>query len=187
MTLSILIVVSLFFSMSSVAQGVAIKTNMLGWAAGGTINAGVEVGLSRKVTLQAFGAINPWTYSNDKRARFWNVEPEIRLWFCQKFNGHFMGIHLLGGEYNIRNIDVPFKTLPNQIEGRHYEGYYYGAGITYGYQWMLSKHWNLEASIGAGYARSPYKLYGRCQKVLDRKTRNYVGPTKLAFSLMYCF
>jgi hypothetical protein len=185
--LPLLVMLYLIGVMPGATQNVAVKSNILGWAAGGTINAGIEAGTGRKVTLQAFGAINPWTYSGERRVRIWNVEPEIRYWFCQKFNGHFIGVHLLGGEYNIRNVDLPFKTLPHQIKGRHYEGWYIGAGITYGYQWVLSDHWNLEASVGVGYARSPYRLYGRCQRVLERDTRHYVGPTKLALSMMYCF
>jgi hypothetical protein len=186
--LSVILLTLVVGALSAKAQDAAIKTNVLGWAAGGTINAGVEVGLSRKVTLNVFGAVNPWDYANDKRVHLWNAEPEVRLWLCQKFQGHFFGLHLLGGEYNIRNVDVPFKTLPRQmVPGRHYEGWYVGGGITYGYQWMLSRHWNLEASIGVGYAYSPYWLYGRCDRILNHHHVNYVGLTKLAVSVMYCF
>jgi hypothetical protein len=135
--------------------------------------------------MQLFGALNPWTYSNEKRARFWNVEPEVRYWFCQKFNGSFIGIHALGGEYNIRNIDLPFNTLPDLADGQHYEGWYLGGGVTYGYQWILSKHWNLEASLGVGYAYSRYWKCQNCQPK-ERHNRNYVGPTKAALSIIYC-
>jgi hypothetical protein len=184
----IAVVTLLLYVIPAFGQNVAVKTNLLGWAAGGTINAGLEFATSQKVTFQVFGALNPWDFSDDKRAHVWSVEPEVRYWFCQKFNGHFVGFHLLGGEYNIRNIDVPFSTLPKQeIKGRHYEGWYVGAGLTYGYQWILSKHWNFEASIGIGYARSPYKLCGRCQKTLNDDVRHYVGPTKVATSLIYSF
>ncbi len=47
-------------------------------------------------------------------------------------------IHALGGEYNIKNIDMPFGILPKTLEGRHYEGWSVGGGLTYeGYQWLL--------------------------------------------------
>lgn len=49
------------------AQDVAIKTNGLYWLAGGTINGGVEVATSNRVTLQLSGSYNPWTYRNDKK------------------------------------------------------------------------------------------------------------------------
>lgn len=167
-------------------QTAAVKTNALSWATT-TLNVGAEAAVGRRQTVQLFGALNPWTFSGGKRARFWAVEPEWRYWPCETFNGHFFGVHALGGEYNIRNIDLPFGTLPKTEKGRHYEGWYVGAGLTYGYQWMLSRHWNIEASIGVGYAYSPYKLYGRCDRCLQRKHRNYVGPTKAALSILYIF
>lgn len=168
------------------AQDVTLKTNLLGWATT-SINAGVEVSAGTRHTAQVFFAINPWTYSGGKRLRYWAVEPEWRWWTCQKFGGSFFGVHALGGEYNVRNIDMPFGILPKTKDGRHYEGWYIGAGLTYGYQWLLSRHWNLEASVGVGYAYSPYKLYGRCDKCLEKDHRNYVGPTKAALSLVYTF
>ena len=71
-------------------------------------------------------------------------------------------------------MDLPFGILPKTEKGRHYEGWYVGGGLTYGYQWLLSEHLNLEGSIGLGYIYSPYKLYGRCDKCLDKDHRNYV-------------
>lgn len=182
------------------AQTAAVKTNLLGWAST-TLNVGAELGVGPKSTVQLFASLNPWEFG-DTRLRFWNIEPEYRYWFCEKFNGHFVGIHALGGEYNLKNVKVPLTNLPdlrNENKGRHIEGWYAGAGITYGYQWMLSHHWNLEASIGVGYAYSPYKYFGRCDRLLDKDgntlpngtkksgTCHYVGPTKLAVSIMYVF
>ena len=136
------------------AQEVALKTNLLGWAST-SANAGIEIGTGKKTTFQLFGTLNPWKFSGDKKMRFWNVMPEYRWYTCQKFGGHFFGIHALGGEYNIKNIDMPFGILPKTLEGRHYEGWYVGGGLTYGYQWLLNKHLNFEGSIGLGYAYSP--------------------------------
>lgn len=34
-----------------------------------------------------------------------------------------------------------------------YDGKIYGAGISYGYHWILKNRWSMEATIGAGYAR----------------------------------
>lgn len=182
------------------AQKAAVKTNIVGWATT-TPNIGIEFAPSRKSTIQLFGALNPWEFG-DTRFRFWSVMPEYRYWFCERFSGHFIGIHALGGQYNLRNVKVPLTNLPDltgENKGRHVEGWYVGGGITYGYQWMLSKHWNFEASIGVGYAYSPYKYYGRCDRLLDKDGNtlpegtkrtgvcHYIGPTKLAASIMYVF
>ena len=107
--------------------------------------------------------------------------------FIEFFGKHIGSDRIYIFEYNVKNVDLPFGILPKTEKGRHYEGWYVGGGLTYGYQWLLSEHLNLEGSIGLGYIYSPYKLYGRCDKCLDKDHRNYVGPTKAALSLIYAF
>ncbi len=119
------------FNGNDASAGGRSKTNLLGWAST-SANAGIEIGTGKKTTFQLFGTLNPWKFSGDKKMRFWNVMPEYRWYTCQKFGGHFFGIHALGGEYNIKNIDMPFGILPKTLEGRHYEGWYVGGGLTYG-------------------------------------------------------
>lgn len=109
------------------AQDVALKTNLLGWATT-SLNAGVEIGTAEKQTAQVFATLNPWTFSGEKRVRIWNIEPEYRWWTCQRFGGSFFGVHALVGEYNVKNVDLPFGTLAKTKRGRHYEGWYVGAG-----------------------------------------------------------
>lgn len=168
------------------AQTFALKTNLLGWATT-TLNVGAEAAVGEKSTVQLFGSLNPWQFKNEKRFRFWNIMPEYRHWFCQRFNGHFVGIHATGGEFNAKNIDMPFNLLEETTCNSHNEGWYIGGGVTYGYQWILSEHWNLEASLGVGYMFTKYKQYGSCEEDVIHHHRNYVGPTKFALSLMYCF
>lgn len=194
------------------AQTAAVKTNLLGWATT-TLNIGAELGVGQKSTVQIFGALNPWDFGDEKHFRIWNVEPEYRYWFCEKFNGHFIGVHALGGQYNAKNMNFPLKSLiigstvdpitgdpaseekgwpdltSEQNKGRHVEGWYAGAGITYGYQWMLSRHWNFEGSVGLGYDHIKYRQYPcvECGALKKRGRSNYFGPTKLALSLIYVF
>ena len=68
-------------------------------------------------------------------------------------------------------------------------GWYVGGGITYGYQWILGKHWNLEASVGFGYDYIQFKEYecGECGSFKRKDHTNYIGPTKLALSMLYLF
>lgn len=158
------------------AQNVALKTNALYWGAT-TPNASVEIGLSRKFTTDWQLAYNPWTFRDDRKMRFWLVQPELRYWFCESFEGHFVGIHLHGAQYY------------GGFSDKRYDGYLAGGGVTYGYNWILSSHWNLEALIGAGYARLWYKESPRipCSKCHEDKTKNYWGLTKLAVSVSYIF
>lgn len=175
------------FSLRLSAQEVAIKTNLL-YDATTTPNLALELGISQKQTIQLMYSWNPWKFSDTKQLRHWLLSPEYRWWFCHRFNGSFLGIHALGGEYNINGIKLPFGIKPS-FKNYRYEGWLVGGGITYGYQWLLGKHWNLEASVGVGYLRLNYKKFDceKCGEELDHKKRNYVGPTKAAVSLVYLF
>lgn len=68
-----------------------------------------------------------------------------------------------------------------------YDGNLYGAGISYGYQWIISKRWSMEATIGVGYARLEYDKYARGDggEKLGHNTSNYFGPTKVGLSFIY--
>lgn len=178
------------------AQDFALKTNLLGWATT-NLNIGAEIGTSHRTTVQVFGMLNPWDFGSNKHFRVWTLQPEFRYWLCERFNGWLFGVHMLGGEYNAKNYNFPLKglivgkdkwpDLTGDNSGRHSEGWYIGAGITAGYQWILSDHWNLEASIGVGYIYSPLKYYGRCDTCLEKQNLHYVGPTKAAVSFLYFF
>ncbi|MCD8317465.1 MAG: DUF3575 domain-containing protein [Paraprevotella sp.] len=164
------------FSPKSAAQEVALKTNSLYWLAT-TPNLGLEVALSRKTTLDLSAAYNPWTFRYDKKMRFWLAQPEIRYWFCGKFDRHFIGLHLHGAQFF------------GGFKDKRYDGYLAGGGFTYGYDKIISRHWNLEAAIGIGYARLWYKESPRipCIKCYENKHKDYFGPTKISLTLAYVF
>ena len=168
----------------SQAQTVGLKTNLLS-DAGLSPNLGLEFGLAPKWTLDLTGEVNFWDVDSH-RWRHWYVQPEARYWFCERFNGHFMGLHLLGGQYNVGGVKLPFGIYPS-VEDYRYEGYYYGAGLAYGYQWVLGKHWSFEASLGLGYVRAHYDRYDcpRCGEWKGKGDKNYLGVTKAAISLIY--
>ncbi len=173
---SVLVVLALGLHHPLRAQDISVKTNGLYWLTT-SLNAGVEIGISPKMTLELAAAYNPWTFKNDKKMRFWLAQPEARYWFCEKFEGHFVGVHLHGAQYF------------GGFKDKRYDGYLAGGGFTYGYQWILSPHWNLEAALGIGYARLWYKESPRipCLKCYENKHQNYFGPTKVAISFIYLF
>lgn len=158
------------------SQDIAVKTNGLYWLTT-TLNVGMEFALNNKTTLDLAGAYNPWTFKEDKKLHLWLIQPEAKYWFCEKFEGHFLGLHVHGGQYF------------GGFSDKRYDGYFAGGGFTYGYDWILSPHWNLEAAIGAGYARFWYKQSERipCLKDYEKKHKNYVGPTQVALSIVYIF
>lgn len=157
-------------------QDIALKTNGLYWLTT-TPNIAAEVGLSDKTTLELAAAYNPWTFKDNKKLRFLLLQPEVKYWLCQKYEGHFIGVHAHGAQF--------YSTLAHKRR----DGYLAGAGFSYGYDWILSPRLNLEAEIGVGYAHMWYKESDciPCIKSYERKQKNYVGPTKAALSLVYFF
>ncbi len=184
---SITVCLLLIFSMTLCAQKAAIKTNLL-YDATSTLNFGAEIGLANKWTLDVSGSLNPWKFKDDKKFRIWMLQPEARYWFCEKFNGHFVGAHVMGGQFNAGNIKLPFGILP-ELKDYRYEGWYAGAGLVYGYQWVVSRHWNFEAAIGIGYNYIDFDKYkcGKCSSREESGHTNYFGVTKVSVSAVYLF
>lgn len=177
---------------------VAVKTNLI-YDAMTTPNLGIEVGVAGKSTLNLVYGLNAWTFSSshdDRKAKHWVVMPEYRWWPCTRFNGHFFGIYAMGGEFNAANVDLPIPggffggdNLTRGVRDNRYQGGFAGLGITYGYQWAISRHWNLEAEIGVGYDRVWFDKYacGECGARLASGSTNYLGVTKLGLSVLYLF
>ena len=69
------------------------------------------------------------------------------------------------------------------------EGWAVGAGVVYGYSWVLNRHFNVEAALGIGYLYSKYEKYrcAKCGDKIGKYSHNYVGPTKAAINLIYYF
>lgn len=190
----------LFFvvAFSAHSQKVAVKSNLL-YDATATINLGFEFALGKSVTLDISGNYNPWQFGN-KEWKHWMVQPEIRFWTCEKFEGSFFGLHGHYAEYSFGGFGfLPLAGYVNgegfiggnshkeSLKNARYQGHLYGAGISYGYQWIIGKRWSLEATIGAGFAiadmeRWPLADCGTATK-LDKKV--YWGLTKVGLSLIY--
>lgn len=172
---------------------VAVKSNLL-YDAALSPNMGVEVAVAPKWSVELSGNLNAWTLSDGMRWKHWLVQPEVRYWLCDRFSGHFFGAHLLGGQYNVGGIrhlrgDILGMNLRRLADNR-YQGWFAGAGIAYGYTWILSRHWSVEAEIGIGYVYTRYDIYpcARCgSKIGENVSRNYFGPTKAALNLIYVF
>lgn len=177
---------------------IAIKTNLL-YDATTTPNLGIEFGIARKNTFQVFYGLNPWTFSSksgDRKAKHWLVMPELRWWPCARFNGHFFGVHLMGGQFNASNVDLPIPgfffagdDIAKDVRDSRCQGYYAGGGLTYGYQWILNRHWNVEAEIGIGYDHIWFDKYPcyQCGAKIASGESNYAGITKVGLSLLYIF
>lgn len=174
------------------AQDIAVKSNLLSDALLNP-NVGVEIGLAPRWTLDVTGQLNAWDLSHDRRWKHWALQPEARYWFCDRFGGHFVGLHAHGGQFNIGGFNGRlnlFGTDARKLADTRYQGWFVGAGVAYGYAWVIGRHWNLEGEIGLGYSYTRYDRF-RCagcgKKTETGRSHHYVGPTKAAINLVYLF
>ncbi len=180
-------------ALSASAQKVALKTNIVQDALLDP-NIGVEVGLAPKWTLDVTGQLNAWTIGDGHRWKHWLVQPEARYWFCERFAGHFLGFHALGGQYNFSRLGNKITNFLgsdlSKLTDQRYQGWGAGAGVAYGYAWPVHKHWNVEAEIGIGWIYTRFDSFPckDCGKKIDSdRAHNYVGPTKAALNIVYLF
>lgn len=190
----LVILISLLSICGISGQKVAIKNN-LAYDALRTPNLSLEVALSRKVTFDVQAGANFFFYTTDptsssyknKKWSHWLVQPEIRYWTCESFNGFFVGAHALGGMMNVSGVNIPFiKKHGVRMQDHRYEGHYWGGGLSVGYHWILSNRFSMEASVGWGAARITYDKYycTTCSEKIGEGHANYFGPTKAALSLI---
>ena len=178
------------------AQDVSLKHNLL-YDATLTPNLGLEVVVGQRSSLQLFYGLNPWNgYHGQKKLQHWSLMPEYRYWLqsnthhpsSNTLTGWFTGLHAVGGEFNVAGVKLPFGLF-KPLRTNHYEGTYWGGGVTLGHAWRLNDHWNLEAAIGLGCIWTKYKQYENveCGDLLADDTYLYIGPTKLALNIAYVF
>ena len=187
----VLLVFMLGIAVGAKGQNFAVKTNLLSDALL-NVNAGAEVGLAPRWSLDVSGEYNRWAV-NEHQWKHWLAQPELRYWFCDHFAGHFLGVHALGGQYNFGQFDTSLSFLGTDYsvfaDTRH-QGWYVGGGIAYGYAVILNRHLNLELELGFGYAYTRYDVFqceGCGRKIEEDRTHHYVGPTKAAINLVYEF
>ena len=190
------LLVFLCCSVEGFSQKVALKNN-LAYDALKTPNLSLELSIGRKWTLDTQVGMNFFFYTQDatsshyrtKKISHWLVQPELRYWTCDVFNGWFFGVHMHGGQTNVGGVNIPFvlQNGDGKMSKHRYEGYFLGGGLSAGYQWIISSRFNMEASLGVGYIHARYDKYKctTCGKKLGTGSSDYIGPTKAAISIIY--
>ena len=165
----------------------ALKTNML-YDLLLAPNIEVEMPLGRNARWSIMAEYtNPW-WRWKKLDYSYEIQEgglELRHWFssgCAEgrpcLSGHFWGIYAATLKYDLENDQTGDQ------------GELFSAGLTFGYSWPLSAHWNLELSASAGAAfgeRRHYRAEFDSTHLIYKYTKNmfYVGPTKLKVSIVY--
>ncbi len=176
---------------TATAQQVALKTNVL-YDATATINLGAEVRVAPRWSVDVSGNLNAWNLGGARHWKHWLVQPEARYWLCEATTGHFFALHGLGGKYNIGHIGFArdiFGWNLRDLRDHRYQGWFVGAGLGYGYSWLLNPHWSIEGEVAVGWIRTSYDIFEceGCGKRVGHNRKDVFAPTKLAINLIYVF
>ncbi|MDR0795442.1 MAG: DUF3575 domain-containing protein [Tannerella sp.] len=186
------------------SQNFGIKSNLL-YDATSTINLGIEYALSDKLTLDVSVNINPWAFPQrkvdtsgslleqyDAILKHWILQPELRWWKCEKFNGHFFGAYATGGQFNVGGLSfLPEGWGKRGLQINRFEGWLAGTGLSYGYHYILSDRFSLEFSLGLGYTFLKYNKFNNyassepTTKDRMKYRMHYFGPTKAGISVVF--
>lgn len=155
-------------------------------------NIGVEFYLGKNITVGA-----NWTYGwwdRDHLHRYWRAyggELNARYWFGsaaheKPLTGHHIGVY---GAAFIYDFEFGGKGQMGGEPGRPlwYNSSYMG-GVEYGYSLPISRHFNIDFTIGVGYLGGKYFEYYPIDDHYvwhQTKRRNWVGPTKAEVSLVW--
>lgn len=143
------------------AQRMAIKTNTLEWLAASP-NLGVEFPLNDWMTAEISASANPWKITDKLFYRHGRVQAEAKYWLRNLLARHYIGIT---GFYSMFDVG---------INRRAYYGDAAAAGVTYGYNWILSRRWNLEVSGGGVWHATGWCATNREALMVNRMNRD--GP-----------
>ena len=112
-----------------------------------------------------------------------------------RFHGHFIGINANYTQFNISGMPMPnlFVNLctnapsPESFCDARIAGWAVGAGLTYGYQFLISPRWNLELTAGLGWWYTEYDRFEsrKCGMFEQAVYKHALGPTSLGVSFIY--
>ena len=118
------------------AQYTAVRVNALGLATG-TVNAGVDVAVSEKWSVEASAYWNPIS-TESLRTKVLGAVVGVRRWCFEPHVGFFWGVHSALAQYRVGN------------RNKRYNGWTVGVGASAGYSWMLHRRWNFSLEGGLG-------------------------------------
>ncbi len=165
----------------------ALKVDLLYGAVTLTPNIGFEVGLGTRSSIELNWGWNQLnhegTRNNNKKLNHGLARIEYRWWFCEPYNGHFVGGNIFGTKYNVGGYNIP-TLFERELR---YEGWAAGVGLTYGYHLSLARRWGIDFHVGVGVARYHHTRFEcvRCGNVIDRPKGYWFGPTRAGIDLVF--
>lgn len=181
----ILVLVLLGVAARVSSQDFSLSTNVLDYARLGTLNMNASLGFARHFSAEAGLRYNPFTFkgregvADTMQARQRTVAAGVRYWPWHIHSGWWLAGKAQYQEFNMGGI----------TEAATREGDRYGAGLTGGYTYMVSPHFNMEFGIGLWGGHEVFTVYQcpTCGKVVDSGQKAFLLPNDALLGLVYVF
>lgn len=170
------------FARPAEAQQVSVGTNLIQIVNFGTVNLEAHVGLSQHISLGVGGRYNRWDYHRLEEDHLLNRKRTawlgVRYWPWNVYSGWYFGAKAQYQEYN-RNLLMDYKS----------QGDEFGAGLQFGYAWMLNEHWNFELGAGLWGGIDIYANYTKAEmgRFIDSGRKYFILPDDLHVGIYYIF
>lgn len=185
------------------AQTLALRNNLL-YDATLTPNIGAELRIDSAWTAGVNIGLNAWDIdkSKNKKWRHFLIAPNIRRYFGHKSDKpassslwgipadasrhiSYLELDAIFSHFNIGNTKIPFG-LYKSIQDRRLQGDLFALGGKYGYSWILSRDWRLEAEAGIAIGYAWFKEYDcdHCGTFYGKGDRIFLLP-QLGINVVY--
>ncbi len=185
------------------AQTLALRNNLF-YDATLTPNIGAELRIDSAWTAGVNIGLNAWDIdkSKNKKWRHFLIAPNIRRYFGHKSDKpassslwgipadasrhiSYLELDAIYSHFNVGNTKIPFG-LYKSIQDRRLQGDLFALGGKYGYSWILSRDWRLEAEAGIAIGYAWFKEYDcdHCGTFYGKGDRIFLLP-QLGINVVY--
>lgn len=161
------------------AQDFALRTSATMWATA-TPNIEVSFPVNKHWTIHLPVMYNPWVWGHNSRFQQLTTMPGIRYWRQKPYVHYFFSAYTIASRFHVGGwFDKKYR----------YDGEGYGLGVGTGYNYILNKHWNIEAEIGFGLIYADYDKCGwrKNSHIYSHERGIRLIPSKLDISLVYFY
>ena len=171
-------------SFAMYAQKLSVATNLIDYACLGTLNVEVSYTMSQHWSLTAGIKYNPFTFhKGDADRQFQNRQQSyalgVRYWPWHSLSGWWVSGRVRYQEYNMGGL------VSRETE----EGDKVGLGLSAGYTYMISRHFNVDFGVGCWGGRAWYRRFSCpvCGMTVKDGRKWFLLPDDLMISFAYVF
>lgn len=175
-----------------IAQTFALRNNLL-YDATLTPNLGAEIRLDSAWTAGLNIGVNAWDIDKQKNKKWRHllISPNVRWYHNHKGDSlvtrrvNYLEMDAIYSHFNVGNTRIPFG-LYDAVKNRRLQGDLVALGGKYGYSWILSRDWRIEAEAGLAVGYAWFKEYDcpHCGAFLGNGDRIFLLP-QLGINVVY--